>query len=63
MKHSASPSRVRPNPLAVPTALALASLVGLVAALTGDGWRDALSWAGLGAPLLATGWAMRTRRR
>ena len=47
---------------AVPLLLALASLVGLVVALTGDGWRDAISWALLAIPILAVGWAMRARR-
>lgn len=47
---------------AVPLLLALASLVGLVVALTGDGWRDAISWALLAIPVLAVGWAMRVRR-
>ncbi|MBJ7500440.1 MAG: hypothetical protein JHC57_11875 [Sphingopyxis sp.] len=47
---------------AVPLLLALASLVGLVVALTGDGWRDAISWALLAIPILAAGWAMRARR-
>jgi hypothetical protein len=56
-KGSQSLSRI----FAVPLALALLSLVGLVAALTGDGWRDALSWAALGAPVLAVLWAMRRR--
>ena len=46
----------------VPVALALFTLVGLFAALTGNGWRDALSWAALAAPVAATGWAMRARR-
>ncbi len=46
---------------AVPLALGLLSLVGLVAALTGDGWRDALSWVALAAPVLAVLWAMRRR--
>ena len=45
----------------IPIALALLSVVGLVAALTGDGWRDALGWAGLAAPMVATGWAIRRR--
>lgn len=45
-----------------PLALAVLSIVALVAALTGDGWRDALSWGGLAAPVLAVGWAMKTRR-
>ena len=47
---------------AVPLLLALVSIVGLVVALTGDGWRDAVSWALLALPILAAGWAMRARR-
>lgn len=45
----------------IPVALGVLSLIGLVAALTGDGWRDALSWVALAAPLAATGWALRRR--
>ena len=48
---------------AVPLMLALLSVAGLVVALTGDGWRDAASWAALGMPVLAVGWAMAARRR
>lgn len=47
---------------AAPLAVALLSIAGLASALTGDGWRDALSWAGLAAPVLAVAWAMRARR-
>ena len=47
---------------AVPALLALASLIGLLSALTGDGWRDALSWAALGAPVATIGWALHARR-
>ena len=32
-----------------PLAIAAASLVGLVSALLGDGWRDAVSWLLLGS--------------
>lgn len=39
---------------AVPGWLALASTIGLVAALLGDGSWDALSWAALGAPVVVT---------
>ena len=46
---------------AIPLLLALVSIVGLVVALTGDGLRDAASWAALAIPVLAVGWAMRTR--
>ena len=47
---------------AIPLLLAIVSIAGLVVALTGDGWRDAMSWAALAIPVFAVGWAMRTRR-
>ena len=47
---------------AVPLLIAVLSIVGLVAALTGDGWRDMLSWVALTAPVAAVAWAMRVRR-
>ena len=47
---------------AVPLAIAAVSAVGLLSALTGDGWRDVVSWVGLAAPVLAVIWAMRARR-
>lgn len=47
---------------AMPLLLALVSIVGLVVALTGDGLRDAASWAALGVPILVVGWAMQARR-
>lgn len=47
---------------AVPLIIALLSIVGLVAALTGDGVRDALSWATLAVPVAAVAWAMRARK-
>ncbi len=46
----------------MPIAIGLASIVGLVSALTGDGPRDALSWLALAIPVGAVGWAMRARR-
>ncbi len=46
---------------AVPTVIAVVSTIGLVSALTGDGFRDALSWVGLVVPVAAVGWAMRPR--
>ncbi|MDT9600703.1 hypothetical protein [Sphingosinicella rhizophila] len=46
---------------AMPLLIALATLVGLVAALTGDGLRDAASWIALAIPVLAVCWAMRIR--
>ncbi len=57
-------SRVRPlrSIFAWPLAIFVAGLAGLVIALTGDGWRDAASWAALSAPVATSVWAMRTRR-
>ncbi len=45
-----------------PAAIFLIGIAGLVIALTGDGWRDSLSWLALAAPVAAFVWAMRTRR-
>lgn len=45
-----------------PAAIFLTGIVGLVSALTGDGWRDGLSWLALVAPVAALAWAMQTRR-
>jgi uncharacterized membrane protein len=47
---------------AIPLLLGLVSVAGLVIALTGDGLRDAASWAALAIPALAVGWAMHARR-
>lgn len=48
---------------AVPALLFAVSLAGLIAALVGDGPWDAAGWLGLGAPVAATAWAVRARRR
>lgn len=62
-----SQSRKQALPLrtifAWPTAIFVLGLIGLVSALTGDGWRDGLSWLALAAPVAALVWAMRARRR
>ena len=47
---------------AIPSALALLTLIGLVGALTGDDWRDTLSCAALSAPLIAVLWSATTDR-
>lgn len=47
---------------AAPIAITIVSAIGLIAALTGDGWRDALSWLALSVPVAAVAWAMKTRR-
>lgn len=48
---------------ALPALIAAASLVGLASALIGDGPYDALSWLGLGAPVVAFAWALALRRK
>lgn len=48
---------------ATPTLIALLSLVGLLAALLGNGVFDWVSWVGLAAPVVIVGWAMKARRR
>ncbi|MEQ8233213.1 MAG: hypothetical protein RLW61_02140 [Gammaproteobacteria bacterium] len=45
-----------------PIGIALASVVGLVGALLGDGAVDALAAAALAVPIGAVLWAMRARR-
>jgi hypothetical protein len=47
----------------LPILIALASTIGLVVALTGDGWRDGLSWIGLVIPPAAVLWARTVQRR
>lgn len=58
MKRRRSPAAI----FAWPVVIGLSGIVGLVSALTGDGWRDLLSWGGLAIPLAATLWAMTARR-
>ena len=59
--------RTTPAPLrrifAAPLAVALVTIVGLVAALLGDGLLDALSWTGLAVPLAVMLWAWLFRRQ
>ncbi|MDP1028597.1 hypothetical protein Q5H91_15340 [Sphingomonas sp. KR1UV-12] len=47
---------------AIPILLALASVVGLVSALTGDGFRDGIAWVALALPVAATIGAICARR-
>lgn len=37
---------------AAPLVIAIVSTVGLISALVGDGWWDAVSWMALGLPVL-----------
>jgi hypothetical protein len=45
-----------------PTLVAIASVVGLIAGLLGDGVLDWISWIGLGAAVIVLGWALAARR-
>lgn len=47
----------------LPAGIAAASVLGLVIALTGDGWRDAVSWISLALPIAAVCWALRRSAR
>lgn len=47
---------------AIPAVIAAATLAGLIIALTGDGWADAIAAAVLTIPLLAALWAVKARR-
>ncbi|WP_226637834.1 hypothetical protein [Novosphingobium profundi] len=59
MKRARQPLR---QVFAAPACIAVASLAGLLCALTGDGLRDALSWAALGLPVATLPWAWARRR-
>ena len=52
---------LRQSTWTLPVLIALASLIGLVVGLVGDGVFDALGWVGLLSVLLAIGWAWRRR--
>lgn len=54
--------RARPA-YAVPVLVGLATVIGLAAALLGDGGYDALSWAGLGVPAAIGLWPLVRRGR
>lgn len=47
---------------AIPVAIAIASVAGLVGALTGDGVRDVLAWIALALAPGAAAWAIGLRR-
>lgn len=46
---------------AAPTLIAIASSVGLVTALVGDGLMDVVAWIGLGIPVAVSAWFLRTK--
>ena len=60
-RHRRTPRASLPSVFAIPLALLLATIVGLVSGLTGSGLRDVMAWGLLGVPLfaLAVAWARR----
>jgi hypothetical protein len=60
---SGAPRSRKGSTWGAPGLLALASLVGLLAALLGDGAWDVLSWLALGAPVAVIGWMWGGGRR
>lgn len=46
----------------IPLLLAIISLIGLIAALVGDGFLDFISWIGLGYPLVIIVWFLIKRQ-
>lgn len=46
-----------------PLALAALTVIGLAAALLGDGFWDGVSWITLAAPIAVTAWYIRVRKR
>lgn len=47
---------------AAPFFIGVASLIGLIAALLGDGLNNLISWIGLAVPVLVIAWAWMRRR-
>ena len=54
-KRQARLTTVRTSMWVWPVALGLSTATGLCSALLADGWADAVSWFGLGLPLLVAG--------
>lgn len=48
----------RQTTFALPALIALLSAIGLLSALLGDGWWDALAWLGLSLPALLGTWPL-----
>lgn len=55
--------RHRRRIFAAPAAIAVSTLIGLIAALAGDGIADLVSWGALAVPPAVVLWARRARRR
>ncbi|HEY9552464.1 hypothetical protein [Allosphingosinicella sp.] len=56
------PGARRQTPVfAIPAIIAIATLIGLVGGLVGDGAADLVSWLALGSCLVTIGWSLRKR--
>ncbi|MFS0772529.1 hypothetical protein [Sphingomonas sp. 1P08PE] len=55
-------ARILRSTWAIPVAIAIASVAGLIGALTGDGVRDVLAWIALALAPGAAAWAIGSRR-
>ncbi|MET0497303.1 MAG: hypothetical protein ABW106_03410 [Steroidobacteraceae bacterium] len=55
--------RAKRSVFGAPLLIAVASIVGLVSALLGDGYLNSISWAALTVPVVVIVWALRRRRR
>lgn len=53
---------MRRSTFAIPALIGVATLVGLIVALTGDGWRDAVAWLALAVPVATALWAIRNKQ-
>ena len=42
-----------------PIAIGVVTIVGLIAALVGDGWHDVVSWLALAVPVVVAAWGWR----
>lgn len=52
----------RESTFMLPSLIAVLGLVGLFAALLGDGWWDVLAWFGLGLPAVLGTWPLLRQR-
>jgi xanthosine utilization system XapX-like protein len=57
-----NPCRKRASTFKAPAVLAAISMLGLLAALLGDGVFDVVAWLAAGTPAAVIAWAMSARR-
>ena len=59
IRRSPSPARSLWRVFAAPIVITVVSLIGLIAALVGDGVMDVVSWVALGLPVAISAWFYR----